>query len=245
MKTAIDRSVVVDLFDNNKPVYNNDYAVVAVDVIRATTTAITGVALGRQPLDAVVVWLHRLGQPRYLLRVVVQRIEELLHRQQLFHDVVDRACRADDVRHGDPERPMRIRRGVFGIHDGRVAGEAPPEERRDLPVSRCGARESEEQRATGEDPDGVRPIEHQVNRRRKTAAKGERFAIVRGGADSDVVRLLAPNQIPDYQTAVTVQGTGQLDLNGFNETIGAAGTCSGRPFCCHATMSPSRCDSRV
>jgi 2-phosphosulfolactate phosphatase len=48
MKTTINKSVVIDLFDNNKPDYNNDYAVVAVDVIRATTTAVTGVALGRQ-----------------------------------------------------------------------------------------------------------------------------------------------------------------------------------------------------
>jgi 2-phosphosulfolactate phosphatase len=48
MKTTINKSVVIDLFDTNKHDYNNDYAVVAIDVIRATTTAVTGVALGRQ-----------------------------------------------------------------------------------------------------------------------------------------------------------------------------------------------------
>ena len=48
MKTTINKSVVIDWFDTNKPDYDNDYAVVAVDVIRATTTAVTGVALGRQ-----------------------------------------------------------------------------------------------------------------------------------------------------------------------------------------------------
>lgn len=51
----MDKSVVIDLFDDKKPDYNNDYAVVAVDVIRATTTAVTGVSLGRQcfPVSSV------------------------------------------------------------------------------------------------------------------------------------------------------------------------------------------------
>lgn len=47
MKTA-DKTVVIDFFNNNTLHYDHDYAVVAVDVIRATTTAVTGVALGRQ-----------------------------------------------------------------------------------------------------------------------------------------------------------------------------------------------------
>ena len=47
MKTTMN-TVVIDMFDKVKPDYNNDYAVVAVDVIRETTTAVTGVALGRQ-----------------------------------------------------------------------------------------------------------------------------------------------------------------------------------------------------
>jgi len=55
MKTTINKSVVIDLFDSKKTDYGNDYAVVAIDVIRATTTAVTGVALGRQcfPVSSV------------------------------------------------------------------------------------------------------------------------------------------------------------------------------------------------
>lgn len=48
MKTAINKSVVIDIFNNDTLYYDNDYAVVAVDVIRATTTAVTGVSLGRR-----------------------------------------------------------------------------------------------------------------------------------------------------------------------------------------------------
>jgi autotransporter-associated beta strand protein len=43
-----------------------------------------------------------------------------------------------------------------------------------------------------------------------------------GFAKSDVVRLRQHNQVPDYLAAVTIQNTGLLDLNGFNETIGNA-----------------------
>lgn len=55
MKANLDKTVVIDFFDDNLPDYDNDYAVVAVDVIRATTTAVTGVALGRQcfPVSSV------------------------------------------------------------------------------------------------------------------------------------------------------------------------------------------------
>jgi 2-phosphosulfolactate phosphatase len=48
-------TVIIDVFDTDKPEFGNDYAVVAIDVIRATTTAVTGVALGRQcfPVSSV------------------------------------------------------------------------------------------------------------------------------------------------------------------------------------------------
>jgi 2-phosphosulfolactate phosphatase len=42
------KTVAIDVFDTVKPDYDNDYAIVVVDVIRATTTAITGVAQGRK-----------------------------------------------------------------------------------------------------------------------------------------------------------------------------------------------------
>ena len=42
------KKLVIDCFFDNFPKYKNGYAIVAVDVIRATTTAITGVSLGRQ-----------------------------------------------------------------------------------------------------------------------------------------------------------------------------------------------------
>lgn len=48
MEKINDKSVIIGLFDSNQTNYDKDYAVVAVDVIRATTTAVTGVALGRQ-----------------------------------------------------------------------------------------------------------------------------------------------------------------------------------------------------
>ena len=46
-----------------------------------------------------------------------------------------------------------------------------------------------------------------------------------GGANSQTVRLLQSEQIPDAAGAVTINSTGLLDLNGFNETLGSqAGT---------------------
>ena len=42
------RTVVIDCFPENVHKYRDGYAIVAVDVIRATTTAITGVAQGRR-----------------------------------------------------------------------------------------------------------------------------------------------------------------------------------------------------
>lgn len=41
-------SVAIDCFQDNSEVYRDGYAVVAIDVIRATTTAITAVATGRR-----------------------------------------------------------------------------------------------------------------------------------------------------------------------------------------------------
>ena len=42
------KTVVIDCFPESLPNYRNGYATVAVDVIRATTTAVTCVALGRK-----------------------------------------------------------------------------------------------------------------------------------------------------------------------------------------------------
>jgi 2-phosphosulfolactate phosphatase len=42
------KTVAIDVFNAVKPDYDKTYAIVAVDVIRATTTAITGVAQGRK-----------------------------------------------------------------------------------------------------------------------------------------------------------------------------------------------------
>lgn len=42
------KTVVIDCFPESVGAYRNGYAIVAVDVIRATTTAVTGVALGRR-----------------------------------------------------------------------------------------------------------------------------------------------------------------------------------------------------
>ena len=49
------RRVVIDCFPESLPAYSNGYAIVAVDVIRATTTAVTGVALGRRcfPVESI------------------------------------------------------------------------------------------------------------------------------------------------------------------------------------------------
>src|ERR1017187_2000053 len=41
-------SVVIDCFPESAPRYNHGYAIVAVDVIRATTTIATAVSLGRR-----------------------------------------------------------------------------------------------------------------------------------------------------------------------------------------------------
>jgi 2-phosphosulfolactate phosphatase len=62
------RRVVIDCFPESLPTYSNDYAIVAVDVIRATTTAVTGVALGRRcfPVESVehaVALAKRLRNP--------------------------------------------------------------------------------------------------------------------------------------------------------------------------------------
>lgn len=49
MNSQVSRTVVIDCFPENAGRYKNDgYAVVAVDVIRATTTATTAVAMGRR-----------------------------------------------------------------------------------------------------------------------------------------------------------------------------------------------------
>lgn len=62
------KTVVIDCFPESVESYRNDYAVVAVDVIRATTTAVTGVALGRQcypapSIEAAVPLAARLTNP--------------------------------------------------------------------------------------------------------------------------------------------------------------------------------------
>ena len=46
-----------------------------------------------------------------------------------------------------------------------------------------------------------------------------------GGANADVVRLFAADQIST--SAVTVSASGLLDLNGFNETIGSLSGSTG------------------
>src|SRR5260370_15739807 len=42
------KTVVIDCFPESVETYRNGYAIVAVDVIRATTTVVTGVARGRR-----------------------------------------------------------------------------------------------------------------------------------------------------------------------------------------------------
>jgi 2-phosphosulfolactate phosphatase len=61
-------TVVIDCFPKSVQKYRDGYAVVAVDVIRATTTAVTGVAQGRRvfavpTLEAVVALAARLENP--------------------------------------------------------------------------------------------------------------------------------------------------------------------------------------
>lgn len=62
------KTVVIDCFPESVQNYRNGYAIVAVDVIRATTTAVTAVALGRRcfpvpSLEAAVPLAARLTNP--------------------------------------------------------------------------------------------------------------------------------------------------------------------------------------
>ena len=62
------KTVVIDCFPESLQRYKHGYAIVAVDVIRATTTAVTGVALGRRcfpapTLEAAVPLAARLPDP--------------------------------------------------------------------------------------------------------------------------------------------------------------------------------------
>ena len=62
------KTVVIDCFPESVQNYKNGYAIVAIDVIRATTTAVTGVALGRRcfpapTLEAAVPLAARLRNP--------------------------------------------------------------------------------------------------------------------------------------------------------------------------------------
>src|SRR5215471_6166363 len=62
------KRVVIDCFPERVEAYRNGYAIVAVDVIRATTTAVTAVALGRRcfptpTLEAAVPLAAKLPNP--------------------------------------------------------------------------------------------------------------------------------------------------------------------------------------
>ena len=62
------KTVVIDCFPESVPLYRDGYAIVAVDVMRATTTAVTCVELGRKcfpvpSLDAAVPLAARLTNP--------------------------------------------------------------------------------------------------------------------------------------------------------------------------------------
>jgi 2-phosphosulfolactate phosphatase len=62
------RSVVIDFLPESAAVHRDDRAIVAIDVIRATTTAVTGVALGRRcfpaaTIEAAVPLAARLDRP--------------------------------------------------------------------------------------------------------------------------------------------------------------------------------------
>lgn len=68
MTAAAGRTVVIDCFPESAERYSHDHALVVVDVIRATTTAVTAVALGRRcfpvpSLEAAVPLAARLDQP--------------------------------------------------------------------------------------------------------------------------------------------------------------------------------------
>ena len=49
------RSVVIDFFPESAAAHRDDRAIVAIDVIRATTTGVTGVALGRRCFPAATI----------------------------------------------------------------------------------------------------------------------------------------------------------------------------------------------
>jgi 2-phosphosulfolactate phosphatase len=62
------KTVVIDCFPESVSSYQNGYAIVAVDVIRATTTVVTGVSLGRRcfpspTLEAAVPLAAKLSNP--------------------------------------------------------------------------------------------------------------------------------------------------------------------------------------
>ncbi len=62
------KKVVIDCFPERVPAYRDGYAIVAVDIIRATTTAVTAVELGRKcfpvpSLEAAVPLAARLHNP--------------------------------------------------------------------------------------------------------------------------------------------------------------------------------------
>jgi 2-phosphosulfolactate phosphatase len=64
----VKKKVVIDCFPESVESYRNGYAIVAVDVIRATTTAVTAVALGRRcfpvpSLEAAVPLAAKLNNP--------------------------------------------------------------------------------------------------------------------------------------------------------------------------------------
>src|SRR5438067_9397056 len=68
MSVARRKTVVIDCFPESAANYRDGYAIVAVDVIRATTTAVTAVALGRRcfpvpSLEAAVPLAARLTNP--------------------------------------------------------------------------------------------------------------------------------------------------------------------------------------
>jgi 2-phosphosulfolactate phosphatase len=64
----VKKTVVIDCFPESLSLYQDGYAIVAIDVIRATTTAATAVALGRRcfpvpSLEAAVPLAARLTNP--------------------------------------------------------------------------------------------------------------------------------------------------------------------------------------
>ncbi len=95
------RTVVIDCFPESPARYRAGYAVVAVDVIRATTTAVTGVALGRRcfPEPALEAALARAAQlERPLL------VGELGGSMPFGFDLTNSP--AEVARRSDIERPM-------------------------------------------------------------------------------------------------------------------------------------------